>query len=126
MKVLITGGNGYIAKSIYNALYKFYDIISITRKDFDLEDTKTVNHWFKDKAFDIVIHTAIKGGSRLKSEDQSVIDSNLKMFDNLLINKDKFRQLVKVMDFQHIAWYRDPVLLDSFHARLTFNQTQKN
>lgn len=94
MNVLITGGNGYIAKSIYNALYKFYDITSITRKDFDLEDTKAVNDWFKDKTFDIVIHTAIQGGSRLKSEDQSVIDSNLNMFNNLFINKDKFKKFI--------------------------------
>ena len=94
MNVLITGGNGYIAKSIYNALYKFYDITSITRKDFDLEDTQAVNDWFKDKTFDIVIHTAIQGGSRLKSEDQSVIDSNLNMFNNLFINKDKFKKFI--------------------------------
>jgi GDP-L-fucose synthase len=94
MKVLITGGNGYIAKSIYNALYKSYDTTSITRKDFDLEDTQALNDWFKDKTFDIVIHTAIQGGSRLKSEDQSVIDSNLNMFNNLLINKDKFKKLI--------------------------------
>ena len=43
-----------------------------------------------------------------------------------LNNKDKFRQLVKKLDLQHIAWYRDPVLIASFHARLAFNQTQKN
>lgn len=94
MKILITGGDGYIAKSIYNAFYKFYNITSITAKDFDLQDTEVVNNWFKDKAFDIVIHTAIKGGSRLKIEDQSIADSNLKMFNNLLINKDKFKKLI--------------------------------
>jgi GDP-L-fucose synthase len=94
MKILITGSDGYIAKSIYNAFYKFYNITSITAKDFDLQDTEVVNNWFKDKAFDIVIHTAIKGGSRLKTEDQSIADSNLKMFNNLLINKDKFKKLI--------------------------------
>jgi len=94
MKILITGGNGYIAKSIYNNLHKFHQITSITRKDFDLENTEALNNWFKNKSFDIVIHTAIKGGSRLKTEDQSVIDSNLKMFNNLLINKDKFKKLI--------------------------------
>jgi nucleoside-diphosphate-sugar epimerase len=94
MKILITGGDGYIAKSIYSAFYKLYNITNITAKDFNLEDTKTVNKWFRDKAFDIVIHTAIKGGSRLKIEDQSIADSNLKMFNNLLINKDKFKKFI--------------------------------
>lgn len=94
MKILITGGNGYIARSIYNSLYKFYDITSITRKDFDLVDTKAANNWFKDKFFDTVIHTAIKGGSRLKIDDQSITDFNLKIFNNLLFNKDKFKKLI--------------------------------
>jgi dTDP-4-dehydrorhamnose reductase len=94
MKILITGGNGYISKSIYNSLYKIYNITSITRKDFDLENTEAVNDWFKDKTFDIVIHAAIKGGSRLKIEERSIKNSNLKMFNNLLINKDKFKKLI--------------------------------
>ena len=94
MRILVTGGNGYIAKSIYNSLHKIYNTTSITRKDFDLEDTEAVNNWFKDKTFDVVIHTAIKGGSRLKIEDQSIENINLKMFNNLLSNKDKFKKLI--------------------------------
>jgi GDP-L-fucose synthase len=94
MRILVTGGNGYIAKSIYNSLHKIYNTTSITRKDFDLEDTEAVNNWFKDKTFDVVIHTAIKGGSRLKIEDQSIENTNLKMFNNLLINKGKFKKLI--------------------------------
>lgn len=94
MRILVTGGNGYIAKSIYNSLHKIYNTTSVTRKDFDLQDSEAVNNWFKDKTFDIVIHTAIQGGSRLKSEDQSVIDSNLNMFNNLFINKDKFKKFI--------------------------------
>ena len=33
MKILITGGNGYVAKSLYRALSNKYDVVSITRKD---------------------------------------------------------------------------------------------
>ena len=38
MKILITGGNGYIAKNLYNAFKDKYDVTSITRQDFDLTD----------------------------------------------------------------------------------------
>ena len=38
MNVLITGGNGYIAKSLSNNLG--FNVTSITRKDFDLIDIK--------------------------------------------------------------------------------------
>jgi len=94
MKILVTGGNGYIAKSINNNLSKLHNITNISRVNFDLEDTDATNKWFENKKFDIVIHTAIKGGSRLKTEDTSVLDSNLKMFNNLLLNKNKFSKLI--------------------------------
>jgi len=108
MKILITGGNGYIAKSIYDALCKFYDTTSITRKDFDLEDTQAVNDWFKDQTFDIVIHAAIQGGSRLKIDDQSVLDSNLNMFNNLFINKHKFKKLISLGSGAEVCMQETP------------------
>jgi dTDP-4-dehydrorhamnose reductase len=46
MKILVTGGNGYIAKSINNSLSKLYYITNISRADFDLEDTNATNKWF--------------------------------------------------------------------------------
>jgi len=36
MKILITGGNGYIASSIYKLICAKYDVMSISRNDFDL------------------------------------------------------------------------------------------
>ena len=35
MKILITGANGYIGKSLYNALKDKYDVTAVTRTDFD-------------------------------------------------------------------------------------------
>ena len=43
MNILITGGNGYIAKSLAN---KLDNVTSITRKDFDLTDRKSADDWF--------------------------------------------------------------------------------
>jgi len=70
MKILITGGQGYIAKSITNSLWENYHILSPGKKELDLTDRKSVDNFFKDKQFDIVIHTAIKGGSRMDEDDQ--------------------------------------------------------
>jgi dTDP-4-dehydrorhamnose reductase len=95
MKILITGGNGYIAKSLYNALKDKYDVTSITRQDLDLTDGEATIQWFKDKYFNMVIHCAVKGGSRLKGDTFADMDRNLCMYYNLLqcqSHYDKFIQ----------------------------------
>lgn len=94
MKILITGGNGYIAKSINSELKIKYDITTITRDNFDLSDYNLSCKWFCDKEYDVVIHTATTGGSRLKNEDNSVYENNIKMINNLYSNKKHFKKLI--------------------------------
>lgn len=93
-RILITGGNGYIAKSLYARLHNEYDITVVTRNDFDLSNRSETNAYFSDKQFDFVIHTAIKGGSRLQTDSIDITHTNLSMFYNLLHNKQKFNRLV--------------------------------
>lgn len=96
MKILITGGNGYIAQSLEKGLSSFpYDITCVTREDFDLTDKEVTDEWFADKHFDVVIHTAIKGGSRLKPDIGEVFYQNLQMFYNLYYNKSHFNKLIQ-------------------------------
>jgi len=94
MKILITGGNGYIAKSLYSALHTKYDITVITRQDFDLTCWAATHKFFQDKSFDVVIHTAVSGGSRLKEDSESVAMNNLLMYRNLLNHQDKFTKFI--------------------------------
>ena len=94
IKILITGGNGYIAKSLYNTLKNKYNVISITRQDFDLTDQFETSKYFSNKYFDVVIHCAVSGGSRLKQETWRDMDDNLKMYYNLLNCKNKFGKLI--------------------------------
>ncbi len=93
-KILITGGNGYIAKSLMAGLSQRYDITTITRTDFDLTCSHAVNKWFEQRQFDVVIHTAISGGSRLKVDEHSVVDQNLSMHYNLMTNRHNFKRLI--------------------------------
>ena len=94
MKILITGTNGYIGKSLYNALKDEHNVTGLTRNDFDLTDSSETFNFFIDKYFDVVIHCAVVGGSRLKMEDNDVLDNNLKMYYNLLNNKYHFNKLI--------------------------------
>jgi nucleoside-diphosphate-sugar epimerase len=94
MKILITGGNGYIAKSLYNAFKDKYDVTSITRQNFDLTDQFETLKYFSNKYFDIVLHCAVSGGSRLRPDTWEDMDNNLKMYYNLLYCKNKFGALI--------------------------------
>jgi nucleoside-diphosphate-sugar epimerase len=94
MKVLVTGGNGYIARSLVKSFSDKYNVSSITRKDFDLSDPVLTSEWFKNKKFDIVIHAAACGGSRLSPDGPDVLRQNLMMYYNLLSNKKSFGKLI--------------------------------
>ena len=94
MRILITGANGYIGKSLYNALKDKYDVTAITRNECDLNNSESVNLFFKDKIFDVVVHCAVKGGSRLQQDNWNILDINLSMYYNLLANKNHFDKLI--------------------------------
>jgi nucleoside-diphosphate-sugar epimerase len=108
MNILITGKNGYIAKSLANKLNEKYSVVGIGKDNFDLTDRESTNEWFKDKHFDVVIHTAVVGGSRLKQDDEKVFFQNLSMFYNLLSNQDKFNQLISFGSGAELGYPVDP------------------
>jgi nucleoside-diphosphate-sugar epimerase len=94
MKLLITGGNGYIAKSLYNTFKDKYDITCITRQDFDLTVFQLMNEFFQNKYFDVVIHCAVQGGNRLKTESFADMDANLISYYNLLQHRSYYNKLI--------------------------------
>ena len=94
MKILITGGNGNIAKIIKHNLSSDYQITSVSRDEFNILDQKAVSNYLKDKYFDVLIHTAINGGRRTKEEHDDVVYQNLLMFENLMKYVYKFKLII--------------------------------
>ena len=93
-KILITGGNGYIATALYNNLKNNFKVTKITKKDFNLIDDYETNNFFKDKYYDVVIHTASVGGNRLIGNDKTTLQTNIKMFCNILANKNCYNKFI--------------------------------
>jgi nucleoside-diphosphate-sugar epimerase len=91
MKILITGGNGNIAKIIKNYLSKKYSIITKTRDELNILNHNELKEYLNLNSFDILIHTAIIGGRRGKYEDYSCVYNNLLMFENLMKFNDTFK-----------------------------------
>ena len=95
MRILITGANGYIGKSLFNALRDEHYVTAITRKEAELTDSVAVTEFFKTSHFfDVVIHCAVLGGSRLQKDDWSVMDKNLIMYYNLFANRSRFGRFI--------------------------------
>lgn len=83
-KILITGGNGNIAKIICKNLNNIYDIFSPSHSELDILDFEKLKKYIDNIKPDILIHTAILGGRRTKEETGEVVYKNLLMFENII------------------------------------------
>jgi len=108
MNILITGGNGYIAKNLYEGLKDKHNVTTISRDDFDLTDRILTDKFFEGKYFDVVLHTAISGGSRLRKDTEDVLDENLIMYYNLLANESKFKKFISIGSGAEIFAQEEP------------------
>ena len=79
-KVCVLGANGFVGKN----LVRNTDWVSVTRQDVDLTDQKSVQEYFDKHDYDVVIHCAVIGGSRLKQDNSEVVYKNLLMFENVV------------------------------------------
>lgn len=99
MNILLTGSHGYIASNLNRYLSKEYNFTLINRSVFDLIDSYATKKWFDTidiDYFDVVIHTAIKGGNRLENDTSLILDNNLKMYLNLLENKHRYKKFINI------------------------------
>ena len=84
-KILVTGGDGFIAKSLYESYNEKYDVISLNRTALDLTDSPTVQNFLTKNQFDVVIHTAnYDAAPEFTTKDKTkVLEQNLNMFFNI-------------------------------------------
>jgi nucleoside-diphosphate-sugar epimerase len=90
MSICVLGADGFIGRN----LVKDLGARGFGRKDLDLVNTAAVDQFFNSNLFEIVIHCAAIGGSRLKVDDSDVFYKNVKMFENVARHAGKFKRLV--------------------------------
>jgi len=96
MKILITGGNGFIARNLFEQLSPEYTAVSYNSTELDLLDSSKVFNLIKSNQFDIVIHTATYDAAPKHStkDPLRVLEFNLRMFFNLARCKDNFGKMI--------------------------------
>jgi GDP-L-fucose synthase len=108
MRILITGGSGDIGRFLSNKLIG-YDVHTPSSIELNLTHKENVDSFFKyNSRYDVVIHAAIKGGSRLTQDGWSVMDDNLKMYYNLLNHRDSYDKFISFGSGAEIYMNKEP------------------
>lgn len=96
MKILITGGAGFIARNLFEQLNNEYSVLSAGSKELNLLDYLKVYEYIKDNRFDVIIHTATYDAAPRHSikDPSKVLENNLKMFFNIVRCKDYFGRMI--------------------------------
>lgn len=94
MKLLVTGGSGFIGRNLMEYLSKSHSIQAPSHAELELTDENAVCAYFSQHKFDIVIHSAVRPGHRNAKDTTNQLCINLHMFYNLLRNKDSFGKLI--------------------------------
>ena len=102
MRIMITGANGFIGSYLSGYLREYgHQVFECGRDKLDLLDANAVNTFFNGSIyFDLVIHTALVGRESLyelkQSMDDKIIKDNLRMWDNLVRNRHRFKRLINL------------------------------
>jgi len=94
MRILLTGGLGFIGRNFIEKFGGKYNVLYPSHKELDLLDTEAVDKFFDKNKIEIVIHCANIGGSRNSLNINDSVKNNLKMFFNIVKNKDKFGKMI--------------------------------
>ncbi|HEY6007143.1 MAG TPA: NAD(P)-dependent oxidoreductase [Geobacteraceae bacterium] len=94
MKILVTGGSGFIGRNIREALAGSHEVTAPGHRQLDLLDEVAVRSFLRQYRFDAVIHGATRPGHRNAADPTNLVYHNTRMYFNLVRNADCFGKLL--------------------------------
>ena len=85
MKILITGGSGYVARNLTRLFQSTnHTVTSPSKSELNLLECDDIKYFINETSPDVVIHTAIRGGERINKDGYDIAWENIYMYDNLM------------------------------------------
>lgn len=94
LKILLTGGSGFIGKNVLEQLGDKYLFLAPSSKELDLLDDFAVWGFLEKNNVDVVIHAANFATTRKTQGSSEILKKNLKMFFNLVRAKNFYKKMI--------------------------------
>jgi UDP-glucose 4-epimerase len=94
VKVLVTGGSGFIGRNLRTSLAPRYDLLAPTRRELDLLDGAAVLGYLERHRPDAIVHAATTPGHRNAPPAPDLAGRNVRMFLNLYERRKLWGRMV--------------------------------
>jgi GDP-L-fucose synthase len=94
MKILITGGSGFIGRNLVEQFAGDFEVLAPAHSELELLDTDAVDRFFRENEVDVVIHSATRPGHRKVKDTSDLISCNTRMLLNLMRNESRYRKMI--------------------------------
>lgn len=94
MRVLVTGPGGFIGGALAAGLATRHEVLAPFHAELDLTDDDAVRTYLRRHHPDAVVHGAVRPGHRNSPDPTGQLFTNLRMFFNLVRNRESFGRLV--------------------------------
>ena len=94
MRILITGGSGFIGRNLAGELGRTHQIAEPCRPELNLLDAAAVRAYVERGGFDVIIHAAGARSNRLLGRPPDLLEQNCRMFFNLARNAHAFGRML--------------------------------
>ncbi len=94
MRILITGGSGFIGRNLAEQLASTYEVLAPSSAELDLLKEQGVREYLSAHRFDVIVHAATTRSNRGLGAPTDMLDRNCRMFFNLARNEGRFGKMI--------------------------------